>query len=108
MTAVTACRAIERVGEAAAALPTTSQGATVDEQMLNKVANDEGFIAALDQSGGSTPKALKLYGIDEDAYSGDDAMFDLIHQMRSRIITSSSLQRRPGARRHPLRADHGP
>jgi fructose-bisphosphate aldolase class I len=68
-----------------------SQGATVDEQMLNKVANDEGFIAALDQSGGSTPKALKLYGIEEDAYSGDEAMFDLIHEMRSRIITSSSF-----------------
>ncbi len=63
----------------------------MDEQMLNKVANDEGFIAALDQSGGSTPKALKLYGIEEDAYSGDEAMFDLIHEMRSRIITSSSF-----------------
>jgi fructose-bisphosphate aldolase class I len=68
-----------------------SQGATVDEQMLNKVANDEGFIAALDQSGGSTPKALKLYGIEEDAYSGDEAMYDLIHEMRSRIITSSAF-----------------
>jgi fructose-bisphosphate aldolase class I len=63
----------------------------VDEQMLSKVANDEGFIAALDQSGGSTPKALKLYGIEEDAYSGDEAMYDLIHEMRSRIITSSSF-----------------
>jgi fructose-bisphosphate aldolase class I len=63
----------------------------VDEQMLNKVANDEGFIAALDQSGGSTPKALKLYGIEEDAYSGDEAMYDLIHEMRSRIITSASF-----------------
>ncbi len=63
----------------------------MDEQMLNKVANDEGFIAALDQSGGSTPKALKLYGVEEDAYSGDEAMFDLIHQMRSRIITSASF-----------------
>lgn len=63
----------------------------MDEQMLNKVANDEGFIAALDQSGGSTPKALKLYGIEEDAYSGDEQMFDLIHEMRSRIITSSAF-----------------
>jgi len=63
----------------------------VDEQMLNKVANDEGFIAALDQSGGSTPKALKLYGVAEDAYSGEDEMFDLIHQMRSRIMTSSAF-----------------
>jgi fructose-bisphosphate aldolase class I len=63
----------------------------VDDKMLNKVANDEGFIAALDQSGGSTPKALKLYGIEEDAYSGDEQMFDLIHQMRTRIMTSSSF-----------------
>ena len=47
-----------------------------------------GFIAALDQSGGSTPKALKLYGIPEDAYSGDEQMFDLVHEMRTRIITS--------------------
>ena len=47
-----------------------------------------GFIAALDQSGGSTPKALKLYGIAEDAYSGDEQMFDLVHQMRARIIES--------------------
>ncbi len=51
----------------------------------------KGFIAALDQSGGSTPKALRLYGIDESAYSGDDQMFDTIHQMRSRIITSPSF-----------------
>ncbi len=63
----------------------------MDDKMLNKVANDEGFIAALDQSGGSTPKALKLYGIEEDAYSGDEQMFDLIHQMRTRIMTSSSF-----------------
>ncbi len=48
----------------------------------------QGFIAALDQSGGSTPKALKLYGIAEDAYSGDAQMFDLVHQMRARIIES--------------------
>jgi fructose-bisphosphate aldolase class I len=51
----------------------------------------QGFVAALDQSGGSTPKALKLYGIDETAYSGDDEMFDLVHQMRTRIITSSAF-----------------
>jgi fructose-bisphosphate aldolase class I len=50
-----------------------------------------GFIAALDQSGGSTPKALKLYGIDEGSYSNDTEMFDLIHQMRSRIITSTAF-----------------
>jgi fructose-bisphosphate aldolase, class I len=63
----------------------------VDQQQLNKVKHDAGFIAALDQSGGSTPKALKLYGIEEDAYSGDEAMFDLIHQMRTRIITSPAF-----------------
>jgi fructose-bisphosphate aldolase class I len=51
----------------------------------------KGFIAALDQSGGSTPKALKLYGIEESAYSGDEEMFDLVHQMRTRIIKSPSL-----------------
>lgn len=50
-----------------------------------------GFIAALDQSGGSTPKALRLYGIEESAYSGDTQMFDMIHQMRSRIMTSPSF-----------------
>ena len=60
----------------------------MDEQMLNKVRNDAGFIAALDQSGGSTPKALRLYGIEEDAWSSEDEMFDLIHQMRTRIMTS--------------------
>jgi fructose-bisphosphate aldolase class I len=63
----------------------------VNQQQLEKVRAGQGFIAALDQSGGSTPKALKLYGIEEDAYSGDEAMFDLIHEMRSRIITSSAF-----------------
>jgi fructose-bisphosphate aldolase class I len=53
--------------------------------------NGKGFIAALDQSGGSTPKALKLYGIEESAYSGEEEMFDLVHQMRTRIIKSPSL-----------------
>lgn len=56
--------------------------------MTAKIAAGDGFIAALDQSGGSTPKALKGYGIEEDAYNGDEEMFALIHQMRSRIITS--------------------
>ena len=51
----------------------------------------QGFIAALDQSGGSTPKALRLYGIEESEYSGEAEMFDLIHQMRARIITSPSF-----------------
>ncbi|MBU6253355.1 MAG: fructose bisphosphate aldolase [Alphaproteobacteria bacterium] len=62
-----------------------------DPKMLDKIANGKGFIAALDQSGGSTPKALKGYGISEDAYSGDAEMFGLIHQMRSRIISSSAF-----------------
>jgi fructose-bisphosphate aldolase class I len=53
--------------------------------------NGKGFIAALDQSGGSTPKALKLYGIEESAYSSEEEMFDLVHQMRTRIIKSPSL-----------------
>src|SRR4051794_11168185 len=60
-------------------------------EQLEKVRTGKGFIAALDQSGGSTPKALKLYGIPEDAYSNDDEMFDLVHQMRTRIITSPSF-----------------
>ena len=63
----------------------------MDEQQLNKIKNDPGFIAALDQSGGSTPKALKLYGIEESEYSGEDEMFDLIHQMRTRIITNPAF-----------------
>jgi fructose-bisphosphate aldolase class I len=63
----------------------------MDVAMLQKMRDGKGFIAALDQSGGSTPKALRLYGIEESAYSGDAEMFDLIHQMRSRIITSPSF-----------------
>ncbi|MEM7141985.1 MAG: fructose bisphosphate aldolase [Actinomycetota bacterium] len=63
----------------------------MNADMLHKINNESGFIAALDQSGGSTPKALKLYGIEEDAYSGDDQMFDLIHAMRTRIVTSPSF-----------------
>lgn len=57
-------------------------------KMLEQIATGSGFIAALDQSGGSTPKALKGYGVEEDAYSNDEEMFGLIHDMRSRIITS--------------------
>ena len=57
-------------------------------EMLDKIAKGDGFIAALDQSGGSTPKALKGYGVEEGAWSNDEEMFGLIHQMRSRIITS--------------------
>ncbi len=61
------------------------------QDMLRKITDGAGFIAALDQSGGSTPKALRGYGIDEDAWSGEDEMFDLIHRMRARIITSPSF-----------------
>ena len=61
-----------------------------DEQ-FHKIQSGQGFIAALDQSGGSTPKALKLYGIDQDQYSDDDEMFALMHTMRSRIIASPSF-----------------
>ncbi len=61
------------------------------EQQKTKFRSQAGFIAALDQSGGSTPKALKLYGIAESAYSGDAQMMDLIHAMRTRIITSPSF-----------------
>jgi fructose-bisphosphate aldolase class I len=60
----------------------------MNQQMFDQVKAGKGFIAALDQSGGSTPKALKLYGIEESEYSGEAAMFDLIHQMRSRLIKS--------------------
>ena len=63
----------------------------MNEQLLHRVKFDRGFIAALDQSGGSTPKALELYGVPEDAYSGDDEMFALVHEMRTRIITSPSF-----------------
>ncbi len=54
-------------------------------EQTDKIRNGHGFIAALDQSGGSTPKALRLYGVEEDAYSGEEEMFDMIHQMRARI-----------------------
>jgi fructose-bisphosphate aldolase class I len=62
--------------------------ATRHPEMLEKIEKGQGFIAALDQSGGSTPGALKGYGISEDAYSSEEEMFGLIHQMRTRIITS--------------------
>lgn len=62
-----------------------------NQDMTAQIAGGKGFIAALDQSGGSTPKALKGYGIEESAYSGDEEMFGLIHQMRSRIITSPAF-----------------
>lgn len=63
----------------------------MNQEQLRKVRDGKGFIAALDQSGGSTPKALKAYGIQEDTYSSEDEMFDLVHKMRTRIITSPAF-----------------
>lgn len=63
----------------------------MNADMLEKMANGQGFIAALDQSGGSTPKALAQYGIPNDAFSTDEEMFDLVHQMRTRIITAPAF-----------------
>ena len=60
-------------------------------QYLKKIEENDGFIAALDQSGGSTPKALRLYGVGESEYSNDREMFDKVHEMRSRIVTSPSF-----------------
>lgn len=64
---------------------------SIAQDQLDKVRSQDGFIAALDQSGGSTPKALRLYGVGEDAYAGDDEMFDVVHAMRTRIVTSPSF-----------------
>lgn len=61
------------------------------EDQFQKVKNNKGFIAALDQSGGSTPKALLNYGVSEDAYTNEEEMFDLVHEMRTRIITSPAF-----------------
>ncbi len=63
----------------------------MNQEQLTKVAQGQGFIAALDQSGGSTPKALKLYGVEESSYSGDAQMFDLVHAMRNRIVASPAF-----------------
>ena len=63
----------------------------MNQAQADQMTNGAGFIAALDQSGGSTPKALLQYGVSEDAYSNDDEMFDLIHAMRSRIATAPSF-----------------
>ncbi|HKX46686.1 MAG TPA: fructose bisphosphate aldolase [Planctomycetota bacterium] len=61
------------------------------EQQLRKIATQDGFIAALDQSGGSTPKALELYGVPKSAYSGDEQMYAKVHEMRTRIVTSPAF-----------------
>ena len=63
----------------------------VNEEQLKKIKTSPGFIAALDQSGGSTPKALRLYGIQENSWSSDEEMFTIVHQMRTRIITSPAF-----------------
>ena len=63
----------------------------VNEEQLQKIKTAPGFVAALDQSGGSTPKALSQYGIQENAWSGDEEMFTIVHQMRARIITSPAF-----------------
>ena len=60
-------------------------------EMRKQAATKDGFIAALDQSGGSTPKALRLYGVEESAYTNDDEMFTLVHEMRARIITAPAF-----------------
>lgn len=64
---------------------------SVFADQLQKIHNDAGFIAALDQSGGSTPKALKVYGVNEDQYQGEEEMFDAVHAMRTRIMTDESF-----------------
>ncbi|EGS31218.1 fructose-bisphosphate aldolase class-I [Peptoniphilus sp. oral taxon 375 str. F0436] len=63
----------------------------MNQEMKDQIKNGRGFIAALDQSGGSTPTALKRYGVLEDAYSNEEEMFDLVHQMRTRIITNPAF-----------------
>ena len=60
---------------------------------LNRMKNNQGFIAALDQSGGSTPKALEIYGIPENTYSNEEEMYQMVHQMRSRIMTSPAFNK---------------
>ena len=72
-------------------LPSGKGNAMQTADMTARMTSGQGFIAALDQSGGSTPKALKGYGIEEGAYAGDEEMFALIHQMRARIITSPAF-----------------
>ena len=63
----------------------------MDNTQLLKMSSGQGFVAALDQSGGSTPKALKLYGIEELEYNNSSEMYNLIHEMRTRIIKSSAF-----------------
>ena len=78
-----------------------------NEQQLQKMKTQPGFIAALDQSGGSTPGALRLYGIKDDAWSNEEEMFAIVHQMRTRIITSPSFTGERILARHPVREHDG-
>ena len=78
-----------------------------DATMIAHMRNHPGFIAALDQSGGSTSGALKLYGISESDYDSPTGMFRLMHEMRTRVITRACVQRRQGDRDHPVRTDDG-
>jgi fructose-bisphosphate aldolase class I len=71
--------------------PMATTGSDMNQEMFEKVRDSDGFIAALDQSGGSTPKALKLYGLGDESYANESEMFDRIHEMRTRIITSPSF-----------------
>src|SRR5690606_21877293 len=78
----------------AAPKPAKGTAVTINSEQRDRIASGQGFIAALDQSGGSTPKALKLYGIDESAYANDAEMFALVHRMRERIVTSPAFDGR--------------
>ena len=71
-----------------------TQDVSIQQQQYDRIANGQGFIAALDQSGGSTPKALALYGVTDAAYSNDDEMFGEIHKMRARIIQAPDFNNR--------------
>jgi fructose-bisphosphate aldolase class I len=72
-----------------------------DNRMMAQMSSKDGFIAALDQSGGSTPAALRLYGIPDSAYTGEPQMFKLMHEFRVRIITSPAFNGQ-GPRIHPV------
>ena len=78
----------------------------MNQDQLKRMGEAKGFIAALDQSGGSTPKALRAYGIEEDQYNNEDEMFDLVHEMRT-ASSPPGLQERLHPRGHPVRTDHG-
>src|ERR1700709_2070951 len=80
-----------RTGIAALSIERSVTMAGMDSSQLDNVRSASGFFAALDQSGGSTPKALAEYGIAEDRYSSDAQMFDLVHAMRTRVITSTAF-----------------